>query len=156
MCLKEIKNEEKAGMTHTHGFNIATLGTLNSGLRGYTKICRNWSLLSYNRSIMTKSITYNSNINQLALPLVAEVRFNAALSYLVESNDKNALKSALSRQEILNISEEEAIYLFDTWIKVREPNIEPKARFPWDDRERNVVLPMIVRLCIGLILTEYS
>ena len=124
--------------------------------RIYRKICRNWSLLSYNRSIRTKSITYNSNINQLALPLVAEVRFNAALSYLVESNDKNALKSALSRQEILNISEEEAIYLFDTWIKVREPNIEPKARFPWDERERNVVLPMIVRLCIGLILTEYS
>lgn len=145
-------------MTHTHGFNIATHGTFwNSGLRGYIeKICRNWSLLSYNRSIRTKSITYNSNINQLALPLVAEVRFNAALSYLVESNDKNALKSALSRQEILNISEEEAIYLFDTWIKVREPNIEPKARLPWDDRERNVVLPMIVRLCIGLILTEYS
>ena len=60
------------------------------------------------------------------------------------------------RYYLITISEEEAIYLFDTWIKVREPNIEPKARFPWDDRERNVVLPMIVRLCIGLILTEYS
>lgn len=36
LCLKEIKNEEKAGMTHTHGFNIATHGTFwNSGLRGY-------------------------------------------------------------------------------------------------------------------------
>ena len=34
--VKEIKNEEKAGMTHTHGFNIATHGTFwNSGLRGY-------------------------------------------------------------------------------------------------------------------------
>ena len=140
-------------MTHTHGFNIATHGTFwNSGLRGYIeKYVGTGRYYLITESIRTKSITYNSNINQLALPLVAEVRFNAALSYLVESNDKNALKSALSRQEILNISEEEAIYLFDTWIKVREPNIEPKARFPWDDRERNVVLPMIVRLCIGLI-----
>lgn len=156
LCLKEIKNEEKAGMTHTHGFNIDTHRTSwNSGSCGYIKKyvgAGRYYLITeaYGQPIGAKSITYNSNINQLALHLIAEVRFNTALSYLVESNDKNALKSALSRQEILNISEEEAIYLFDTWIKVLEPNIEPKARFPWDEREHNVVLPMIVRLCVWL------
>ena len=41
-----------------------------------------------------------------------------------------------------------AINLFDTWIKVLEPNIESKTRFPWEGRERKVVLPMLVRACI--------
>lgn len=156
LCLKEIKNEEKAGMIHTHGFNIGTHGrSWNSGSRGYIEKyvgAGRYYLITeaYGQPIGAKSITYNSNINQLALPLIAEVRFYAALTYLVESNDKNALKSALSRQEILNISEKEAIYLFDTWIKVLQPNTEPKARFPWDGRECNIVLPMIVRLCVWL------
>lgn len=156
LCLKEIKDEEKTGMTHTHGFNIGTHGTSwHSGSCGYIKKyvgAGRYYLITeaYGQPIGAKSITYNSSINQLALPLIAEVRFNAALSYLVESNDKNALKSALSRQEILSISEEKAIYLFDTWIKVLESNIEPETRFPWYGRENNVVLPMLVRLCVWL------
>ncbi|MDE7025453.1 MAG: SIR2 family protein [Paramuribaculum sp.] len=156
LCLKEIKNEKKVGMTHTHGFNIGTHRTSwNSGSRGYIEKyvgAGRYYLITeaYGQPIGAKSMTYNSNINQLVLPLITEVRFNAALSYLVESNDKNALKSALSRQEILNISEEDAINLFDIWIKVLEPNIEPKTRFPWNGRERNVVLPLLVRLCVWL------
>jgi len=156
LCIKEIKNEEKTGMTHTHGFNIGTHGTSwSSGSRGYIKKyvgAGRYYLLTeaYGQPIGSNSITYNSNTNQLALPLIAKVGFNAALPYLVESNDKNALKTALSRQEILNISEEEAMGVFDSWIKVLEPNIESKVRFPWNGRERNVVLPMLVRLCVWL------
>lgn len=38
LCLKDIKNEEKAGITRTHGFNIGTHGTSwNSGSNGYKK-----------------------------------------------------------------------------------------------------------------------
>lgn len=156
LCIKEIKAEKKVGMTHIYGFNIGTHSTSwNSGPRGYIEKyvgAGRYYLLTeaYGQPIGTKSTTYNSSINQLALPLIAEVGFNVALSYLVESNDSNALKTTLSRQEILDISEENAIGLFDSWIKVLEPNIESKARFPWYVRESNIILPMLARLCVWL------
>lgn len=156
LCVKEIKNEEKEGMTHTHGFNIGTHGTSwNFGSRGYIERyvgAGRYYLLTeaYGQPIGANFITYNSNTNQLAIPLVAEVGFNAALPYLVESNDKNALKKALSRQNIWDISKEEAMSLFDSWIKILAPSIESKAIFPWNGREINVVLPMLVRLCVWL------
>lgn len=156
LCLKEIKKEEKAGMLHTHGFNIGSHGTSwNAGSHGYIEKyvgAGRYYLLTetYGYPIGSKSISYNSNVNQLALPLIAEVRLDVALSYLVESNDKNAFKTSISRQEILDISEENAMGLFDSWIKVLEPYVESGLRLPWHGREANVVLPMLVRLCVWL------
>lgn len=156
LCIKEMKVEEKAGMTRTHGFNIGTHGTSwNSGSYGYIKKyvgAGRYYLLTeaYGMPIGAKSMTYNSNTNQLALPLIAEVGFNAVFSYLVESNDQNATKMAISRQEILDISEKEATDLFDSWIKVLKPGIEAKVVFPLNGRENNVVLPMLARLCVWL------
>lgn len=156
LCLKEIKNEEKVGMTHTHGFNIGSHGTSwNSGSYGYIKKyvgAGRYYLLTeaYGQPIGSNSRTYNSNTNKLALPLVAEVGFNTALPYLVESNDENALKTAISRQEILDLSEETAIGIFDSWIKVLKPNMESEVKFQRNERENNVVLPLLVRLCVWL------
>lgn len=156
LCLKEINKEEKAGMIRTHGFNIGTHGTSwNSGSHGYIEKyvgAGRYYLVAeaYGHPIGAKSISYNSNVNQLALPLIAEVKLDVALSYLVESNDRNALKTSISRQEILDISEENAIGLFDSWIKVMEPYLESGIKLPWNGREANVVLPMLVRLCVWL------
>lgn len=156
LCKKEITAEEKPSVTHTHGFNIGTLGTSwHSGSSGYIEKyvgAGRYYLLAeaYGQPIGANSMTYNSNLNQLALPLIAEVGLDVALSYLVESNDKNTLNTTLSRQKILNISEKDAIKLFDSWIEVLMPYMESGNKPTWRSREINIVLPILARLCVWL------
>ncbi len=156
LCKREIKTEEKLGITHIHGFNIGTHSTSwNSGSRGYIQKyigAGRYYLITevYGLPIGSKSITYNSDINQLALPLIADVGIDTALLYLIESNDKKAFKASISRKVILDISEEDAAKLYDSWIKVLEPYMESEEKPVWYERECNIVLPLITRLCVWL------
>lgn len=156
LCKKEIKAEDKSGITHIHGFNIGTHGTSwHSGPRGYIRKyigAGRYYLLTeiYGRPIGSKSTTYNSNVNQLAIPLIADAGLDVALLYLIESNDQQAFKASISRKVILGISKEDATKLYDTWIKVLEPYMESEKKPIWYERECNIVLPMITRLCVWL------
>lgn len=151
-CLKEIQVKEKEKITRTLGFNIGTQNTsLNFGSRGYTEKyvgAGRYYLIAeaYGQPIGSRFLTYNSRINQLAFPLIAEMEFNAALFYLVESDDNKAFDTTFSRQELLKISTDDANRLFDSWIKT----LIPQVKLPRNYREHNIVLPMLVRLCIWL------
>lgn len=156
LCKNGIKTEEKAGISHNHGFNIGTHSTSwNSGSRGYIQkyiASGRYYMITevYGIPIGSKSTTYNSEINQLALPLIADINLEAAILYLIETNDKKTFREVLSRKQILRISEEDAIKLYDLWIKVLEPLIESREKPVWYERECNVVLPMVARLCVWL------
>ena len=95
-------------------------------------------------------MTFNSEINQLAIPLIAEVTLDAALLYLVESNDRKSLNATISRKIILDISEEYAIRIYDSWIKSLEPYMDSGNRPIRYEREFNVILPMLSRFCVWL------
>lgn len=156
LCKKEVKFEEKIGVTRTHGFNIGTHSTSwSSGRRGYIQKyvgAGRYYLLTeaYGAPIGTKLMTYNTEINQLAISLIADVNLEAALLYLIESNDRKAFDTTISRQVILDVSEEEAIRLYDSWIKVLDPYMEFGEKLIWYEREFNIVLPILVRLCVWL------
>lgn len=156
LCKKEIKTEEKSKITQIHGFNIGTHSTSwNSGSRGYIQKylgAGRYYLITevYGLPIGAKSITYNSEINQLALPLIADVRLNVALLYIIESNDQKALLGSISRKEILNISKEDATKLYDSWIKALAPYMGAGEKPVRHERECNIVLPMLARLCVWL------
>lgn len=156
MCKKEMMSEEKPKILHTHGFNLRTNSTSwNLGSRGYIRKyvgAGRFYLLTdaYGQPIGTTSMTFNSEVNQLAIPIIAEVRLDAALLYLVESNDKKSLNATISRKIILDISEEYAIKIYDSWIKSLESYMESRERPIRYERELNVILPMLSRFCVWL------
>lgn len=156
MCKKEMMSEEKPNISHTHGFNLGTNSTSwNLGPRGYLRKylgAGRYYLLTeaYGKPIGTTSMTFNSEVNQLAIPLIAEVRLDAALLYLVESNDRKSLNATISRKIILDISEEYAIKIYDSGIKSLKPYMESEKRPIRYERELNVILPMLSRFCVWL------
>lgn len=147
---------EKSGITHIHGFNIGTHSTswhfsLHGYIQKYVGAGRYYLLTeTHGLPIGSKSITYNPEVNQLAIPLIANIGLDVALLYLIESNDKKAFQASISRKEILNISKEDATKLYDSWIKVLDPYVVAGEKPVWHERECNIVLPMIARLCIWL------
>ena len=149
-------SEEKPNILHIHGFNLGTNSTSwNLGSRGYIRkyvgACRYYLLTeTYGKPIGAASMTFNSEINQLAIPLIAEVTLDAALLYLVESNDRKSLNATISRKIILDISEEYAIRIYDSWIKSLEPYMDSGNRPIRYEREFNVILPMLSRFCVWL------
>lgn len=156
MCKKEMMSEEKPDISHTHGFNLGTNSTSwNLGPRGYIRKylgAGRYYLLTeaYGQPIGTTSMTFNSEVNQLAIPLIAEVRLDAALLYLVESNDRKSLNATISRKIILDISEEYAIKIYDSRINSLKPYMESEKRPIRYERELNVILPMLSRFCVWL------
>ena len=156
MCKKEMMSEEKPNISHTHGFNLGTNSTSwNLGSWGYVRKyvgAGRYYLLTeaYGQSIGTSSMTFNSEVNQLAIPLIAEVRLDAALLYLAESNDRKSLNATISRKIILDISEEYAIKIYDSRIKSLKPYMESEKRPIRYERELNVILPMLSRFCVWL------
>ena len=154
LCKKEMKTEEISRITYSRGFNIGTHSTSwNSGRYGYIKKyvgAGRYFLMTeaYGMPIGTCTMSYNTNINQLALALISKINLDTTISYLIESNDKNALKTALSREAILNISEESATRLFDSLINVLEHCQETESI--WHSRRKNIILPILVRLCVWL------
>lgn len=156
ICKKEMMSEEKPNILHIHGFNLGTNSTSwNLGSRGYIRkyvgACRYYLLTeTYGKPIGAASMTFNSEINQLAIPLIAEVTLDAALLYLVESNDRKSLNATISRKIILDISEEYAIRIYDSWIKSLEPYMDSGNRPIRYEREFNVILPMLSRFCVWL------
>lgn len=156
MCKKEMMSEEKPDISHTHGFNLGTNSTSwNLGPRGYLRKylgAGRYYLLTeaYGQPIGTTSMTFNSEVNQLAIPLIAEVRLDAALLYLVESNDRKSLNATISRKIILDISEEYAIKVYDSRINSLKPYMESEKRPIRYERELNVILPMLSRFCVWL------
>lgn len=151
-----MMSEEKPNILHIHGFNLGTNSTSwNLGSRGYIRkyvgACRYYLLTeTYGKPIGAASMTFNSEINQLAIPLIAEVTLDAALLYLVESNDRKSLNATISRKIILDISEEYAIRIYDSWIKSLEPYMDSGNRPIRYEREFNVILPMLSRFCVWL------
>lgn len=156
ICKNEMMSEEKPNILHIHGFNLGTNSTSwNLGSRGYIRkyvgACRYYLLTeTYGKPIGAASMTFNSEINQLAIPLIAEVTLDAALLYLVESNDRKSLNATISRKIILDISEEYAIRIYDSWIKSLEPYMDSGNRPIRYEREFNVILPMLSRFCVWL------
>lgn len=156
MCKKEMMSEEKPNISHVHGFNLGTNSTSwNSGPRGYIRKyvgAGRYYLLTeaYGQPVGTSSMTFNSEVNQLALSLIAEVGLDAALLYLVESNDRKALEATISRKIILDISEGYAIKIYDSRIKSLEQYMESEKKPIRYERELNVILPMLSRFCVWL------
>lgn len=151
---KSLDRREKPGVSRTHGFNIGSSGKQwYSGTRGYFESLigagRYYELTeAYGMPTGTDcSRTINSNYNKLALPLIASVDFNAALPYLMETNDDNALDLTVSRKATMMLTEDEATEIFDRWFEVLAPFADGDRKPKWDGREINVVLPLLARLC---------
>lgn len=156
MCKKEMMSEEKPKKEHTHDFNIGSYRTSwNFGSGGYILKyvgAGRYYLLTeaYGQPIGTPLMTFNSELNQLAIPLIAEISLDAALLYLVESNDRESLKATISRKIILHISEEDAIKIYDSRIKFLESYMESRKSPIRFERELNVILPLLSRFCVWL------
>lgn len=156
LCKKEIKAEEKSRISHVHDFDIGShITTWRLGPRGYIQKyvgASRYYLLAeaYGQPLGTNTMTYNSEMNQLAIPLIAESSLDTAVLYLIESRDRQALKDTISRRVILGISEEDATKLYDFWIKVLEPYLMLERKPMKYGRECEIVLPLLARLCVWL------
>lgn len=151
-----LKEEENKAVTEEHGFNIGVVNTtwhMSSG--GFTacfEAAAKYYLIAeaYGKPIGSEGISYNSDINKMALPFLARVCFDSALQYLVESVDKNSLKQILSRQAIFSFTKEEAVATYDYWIKGLDNLFEESDGLAFKGREMSIILPVLSRLAIWL------
>lgn len=156
MCYREMRTEVTSGVSHSHGFNIGSHSTTwSTGPYGYFMKyvgAGRYYLMAEacGLPVGAKHVTHNSDVNKLALPLIAEISPDAALLYLVESNDGSAMKTTVSRKLILSMSAEHATELFDSWMKLLE-FLDGSYMTP-DEREREckVIIPTLARLCVWL------
>lgn len=156
MISNKLKEEENKAVTEEHGFNIGVVNTtwhMSSG--GFTACfdaAAKYYLITeaYGKPIGSEGISYNSDINKMALPILARVCFDAAFLYLIESVDKNSLKQTLSRQAIFRFTKEEAVATYDFWIKSLDNLFEESDVPTFKGRETSIILPVLSRLAIWL------
>lgn len=153
-AIMEMERENKGGYQRIHGFNIGTTtNTWSSGDYGYILkyigAARYFQMAEeYGRPIGQALGSFNSDVVQKALPLLAEIDIRGTVSYLIEANDKKAFELTLTRKLLMKKYDQQLISsIFDELYR-SILSIKNGDKDSISPREYNIIIPLLSRLCV--------